>query len=149
MPSGDGDALEIWLDRSWFDNATREELGTGKCRKRLVDNEGRTWVVREIKDLGRSTPFWLAVLMTMMFQGGDVVHRAHYVLNERELTPFAQVQAEIVKLMEGDPDAWVDVHQIDGDLVTEETLLAPYKAAIMGATNLQELVTRLDAVWRD
>jgi hypothetical protein len=138
------DFFSISMNRTSFDRALREELGVGKCERHFVDNDGRAWAVREIKDLGRITPFWLALLQTLLFQGGEVEHRAEYVLEDRGLTPFSQVQEKIIRLMAENPDSWVDVHESDGDRVTEETLLAPYKAKIMASTNLEQMVTGLE-----
>lgn len=143
------DFFGITLDPMSFDKATRSQLGIGNSRRRFIDNDGRSWSVKEIIDLGRITPFWLAALMTLMFQAGDIEHQVEYILESQGPTSFGDVQASIVGLMEGDPDMWVDVHTMDGETVTEATLLAPLKAAIMGAADLKELVARLDRLSSD
>jgi hypothetical protein len=142
--SNDDEAFAIASDASSFDTARRAELGQGTCPKRLIDNDGRSWSVREVVDRGRSTPLWQAALMTMLFQARDIGHRAEFVLESKGHTPFADVQDNIIRLMEADPEAWVDVHLLDGDEVTETSLLAPFRAAIMGAADVNGLVAGLE-----
>jgi hypothetical protein len=100
--------------------------------------------------LGPITQTWERALLTLLRQSDDIEHAVDYELEDRGSILFTEVQDRVCRSIDRNPEDWVDDEAMAGESgppVTLADILEASRAAVMQATNVQELSDGWDAVW--
>jgi hypothetical protein len=131
--------------------APRDELNSGvRAREVLIDNCGRVYRIKEIKDLGPATPLWRRILLLVFGQAGAIKQRVNCEFVEEESMPFDAVKRRVWASIEAHKDDWIDDEALageGGEPLELDSIIATAKAAVDRSKNLKELFENLDAAW--
>lgn len=149
-PSG-GERFLLFGDEVAFHGLSREALRRGdRVGMLLVDNAGRGWVVRQVRGLGHRTPSWLRVLMSLLNQGGDIVHQVDYDLGDQGKVDFDEIRKRLCASLDRNAWEWADdaaSGEGEAPSLALEKVMDRARAAVMSAVDVRSLGENLDAAW--
>lgn len=118
----------------------------------LVDNEGRSFVVRGTRRRASRTSPWMQLLLTIFGRSGDIREEVELDLEPEAAIDFEEVQRRVIESIDRNRDDWLDDEAVAGESgpqVDPDELLEAARAAVRRASNVAELFDNLEAALSD